>query len=333
MRFTENALELLDQRLLPHREEWVSCHTPNQVAEAIKSMVVRGAPAIGIAAAFGMALALFEKEPQGKKEALKVLEEAKEVLGASRPTAVNLFWAIDRVLSAAAKADDVRDTAVKEAFRIWEEDQQQNLKIGENGGRLLKRGARVLTHCNAGALATGGYGTALGIVRWGHANGRVSKVWVDETRPLLQGARLTAWEMSKEGIPHTLITDSMAGWVMQKGEVDAVVIGADRVTRRGYVANKIGSYSLAVLASHHGIPFYVAAPTSTLDWEMETGDEIPIEERDEEEVSSCRDNPTAPAHTPAYNPAFDVTPPELITAIITEKGLFHPSTNGFREVL
>ncbi len=302
------------------------------MADAIREMVVRGAPAIGIAAAFGMALALREKEFHSREEALKILKEARAPLEASRPTAINLFWAIERVVTAAASAADVGDAVVKEAFRIWEEDQQQNLRIGENGGRLLKRKSRVLTHCNAGALATGGYGTALGVIRWGYANGRVSRVWVDETRPLLQGARLTAWEMVKEGIPHTLITDSMAGWLMQNRQVDAIVVGADRVTRKGYVANKIGTYSLAVLARHHGLPFYVAAPTSTMDWNTEEGDQIPIEERDEGEVSHCGGNPTAPPDTPAHNPAFDVTPPELITAIVTEKGGFNPSDSMIKEM-
>ncbi len=331
LRFEEGVLELLDQRLLPEREAWIKCRTPQEVAQAIKEMVVRGAPAIGIAAAFGMALSLWNAGDCPREEALKLLREASVPLASSRPTAVNLFWAIERVTRVAEgnPTRGLRELVTEEAFKIWKEDRQQNLRIGENGGRLLKERSRVLTHCNAGALATGGYGTALGVIRWGHAHNRVSMVWVDETRPLLQGARLTAWEMAKEGIPHTLVTDNMAGWLMQKRKVDAVVVGADRITRKGFVANKIGTYSLAVLANHHGIPFYVAAPTSTVDWEMEDGGEIPIEERDPQEVSGCAGVATAPKETPVYNPAFDVTPPHLVTAIVTEKGVVHgPATTG-----
>ena len=333
LKFNKGVLELLDQRLLPHKQEWVRCVTPQEVAKAIKEMVVRGAPAIGIAAAFGMAIALNERENWSKEEAFEALRTAKVSLASSRPTAVNLFWALDRIMAVVEKSEDVKAAVTEEAFKIWEEDKRQNLAIGENGGRLLKIESRILTHCNAGALATGGYGTALGVIRWGFSQGRVSKVWVDETRPLLQGARLTAWELAKEGIPHTLITDNMAGWLMQKGEVDAVVVGADRITKRGFVANKIGTYSLAVLAHHHGIPFYVAAPTSTIDWKIEDGKEIPIEEREEKEVSSCMGRATAPKATPTYNPAFDVTPPELITAIITEKGVvFSPHQTGLQTI-
>ncbi len=333
LKFNKGVLELLDQRLLPHKQEWVRCVTPQEVAKAIKEMVVRGAPAIGIAAAFGMAIALNERENWSKEEAFEALRTAKVSLASSRPTAVNLFWALDRIMAVAEKSEDVKAAVTEEAFKIWEEDKRQNLAIGENGARLLKIGSRILTHCNAGALATGGYGTALGVIRWGFSQGRVSKVWVDETRPLLQGARLTAWELAGESIPHTLITDNMAGWLMQKGEVDAVVVGADRITKRGFVANKIGTYSLAVLAHHHGIPFYVAAPTSTIDWKIEDGEEIPIEEREEKEVSSCMGRATAPKATPTYNPAFDVTPPELITAIITEKGVvFSPYQTGLQAI-
>ncbi len=335
LRFEEGVLQLLDQRGLPEREEWVECRTPHQVAQAIKEMVVRGAPAIGIAAAFGMALALWETETHSKEEGLKALKASKVPLASSRPTAVNLFWAIERVMRAAEGSEEanLREVVTREAFRIWEEDKEQNLRIGEYGGRLLKPGSRVLTHCNAGALATGGYGTALGVIRWGFANGKVAKVWVDETRPLLQGARLTAWELAKEEIPHTLITDNMAGWLMQRGEVDAVVVGADRITSQGFVANKIGTYPLAVLASHHGIPFYVAAPTSTIDWEMKEGWEIPIEERDSKEVSRCGGSPITTPQTSIYNPAFDVTPPQLITAIVTEKGVvFNPASSGMHQV-
>ena len=335
LRFRDGVLELLDQRQLPQREEWVECRTPHQVAQAIKGMVVRGAPAIGIAAAFGMALALWERNASSPDEALRILKAAKVPLASSRPTAVNLFWAIERIIQAAEKSGgkDLREVVTAEAFAIWEEDQRQNLKIGEHGGKLLRDNSRVLTHCNAGALATGGYGTALGVIRWGYTNGRVAKVWVDETRPLLQGARLTAWELSQEGIPHTLITDNMAGYLMQKGAVDAIVVGADRITSKGFVANKIGTYSLAVLANHHGVPFYVAAPISTVDWEIELGSEIPIEERDSKEVAHCGGNPVAPGETPVYNPAFDVTPPELITAIVTEKGVvLDPAKNGMEGV-
>jgi methylthioribose-1-phosphate isomerase len=293
-----DRLELLDQRLLPDRTVYVACRSAEEVAKAIKDMVVRGAPAIGCAAAFGVVLA-------------KGSAAAYEVLRDSRPTAVNLFWALERM----KKAKDLE----REAIAIFDEDLAANRAMGELGAALMPEKARIMTHCNAGALATAGYGTALGVIR--SSKGKKVSVIANETRPYLQGARLTAYEMVQEGIPVTLITDSMAGHLMSRGEVDVIVVGADRIAANGDVANKIGTYALAVLAKRHGIPFYVAAPLSTFDLSLPDGSTIPIEERGAEEVTGYRETRWAPQGVSVRNPAFDVTPAELITGIITEKGV------------
>jgi methylthioribose-1-phosphate isomerase len=298
IRWRGDRLELLDQRLLPEQTVYVTCRTAAEVAQAIRDMVVRGAPAIGCAAAFGVVL------DKGKKEAF-------ETLAKSRPTAVNLFWALERM----RKAKDLK----AEAEAIFAEDLAANRAMGKLGAELIPERARVMTHCNAGALATAGYGTALGVIR-ASKNKNISVI-ANETRPYLQGARLTAYELVQEGIPCTLITDSMAGHLMSKGEVDVIVVGADRIAANGDVANKIGTYALAVLAKRHGIPFYVAAPLSTFDPKIPNGSRIPIEERPADEVTGYRGRRWAPEGVAVRNPAFDVTPAELISGIITERGV------------
>lgn len=298
IRWKGDRLELLDQRLLPGQTVYVTCRTADEVARAIRDMVVRGAPAIGCAAAFGVVLS-------------KGSSEGFEILAKSRPTAVNLFWALERM----KKAKDLKS----EAEAIYAEDIAANQAMGKLGAELIPERARVMTHCNTGALATAGYGTALGVIRASkHKN---ISVIANETRPYLQGARLTAYELVQEGIPCTLITDSMAGHLMSKGEVDVVVVGADRIAANGDVANKIGTYALAVLAKRHGIPFYVAAPLSTFDPKIPDGSHIPIEERPAAEVTGYGDKRWAPEGVSVRNPAFDVTPAELITGIICEKGV------------
>jgi methylthioribose-1-phosphate isomerase len=298
IRWKGDRLELLDQRFLPENTVYVTCRSAAEVAQAIRDMVVRGAPAIGCAAAFGVVL------DQGRSEAF-------EILAKSRPTAVNLFWALERM----KKAKDLE----AEAIAIYEEDIAANRAIGRLGAELIAERARIMTHCNAGALATAGYGTALGVIR-SSKNKNISVI-ANETRPYLQGARLTAWELVQEGIPCTLITDSMAGHLMSKGEVDVIVVGADRIAANGDVANKIGTYALAVLAKRHGIPFYVAAPLSTFDPKIPDGSHIPIEERPAGEVTGYRGARWAAEGVAVRNPAFDVTPAELITGIICEKGV------------
>ncbi len=312
LRWTGKSLELLDQRLLPDRLEYVSCRTAAEVATAIRDMVVRGAPAIGCAAAFGIAL------DAARGADLKV---ANDVLAASRPTAVNLFWALDRMRGA--------KDPVAEAVAIYDEDIAGNKAMGAFGAALIPRGARVMTHCNAGALATAGYGTALGVIRSAHEAGKGISVLVNETRPYLQGARLTAWEMVQEGIPATLVTDNMAGHLISRGEVDVIVVGADRIAANGDAANKIGTYTLAVLAQRHGLPFYIAAPLSTFDRAIPDGSHIPIEERPAEEVTGYRGVRWAPEGIRVRNPAFDVTPADLIAGIITERGVvLRPGLEG-----
>jgi methylthioribose-1-phosphate isomerase len=308
MRFTGSALELLDQRLLPSDEVWIRCTTAEQAAAAIRDMVVRGAPAIGVTAAYGMALAAASGDD---------LDAARDTLMASRPTAVNLRWALERLASVP------RDAIADEARRIHHEDLAINHAIGDAGAALLPEGARVYHHCNTGTLATGGWGTALGIIRSAWRDGRLSQVWVGETRPYLQGARLTAYELQVEQIPCTLVTDSTAATLMAAGQVDAVLVGCDRVAANGDAANKIGTLGLAVLARHYGVPLYVAMPTSTLDRRCPTGAEIPIEERDPAEVRGHRGVVWA-ADVPVYNPAFDVTPAALITGWVTERGVWRP---------
>jgi methylthioribose-1-phosphate isomerase len=311
IRWRGDRLELLDQRFLPDKTVYVTCRTAEQVAKAIKDMVVRGAPAIGCAAAFGVVLG------KGKPKAYHVLAK-------SRPTAVNLFWALDRM----RHAKDLE----AEAEAIYEEDLAANRAIGQLGAQFIKDRARVMTHCNAGALATAGYGTALGVIR--SAKGKKISVIANETRPYLQGARLTAWEMVQERIPCTLITDNMAGHMMSRGEVDVIIVGADRIAANGDVANKIGTYALAVMAKRHGIPFYVAAPVSTFDPKIPDGTHIPIEERSADEVTGYRKLRWAPKGVQVRNPAFDVTPAELITGIISEKGVvLKPDREGIRKLL
>jgi methylthioribose-1-phosphate isomerase len=303
------------------------CANWREVADAIRTLVVRGAPAIGVAAAFGVVLAARESGATGFDGLLADLEAAIKGLGATRPTAVNLFWALDRMRRTALAHRALPLPALKarllaEAQAILDEDIAGNQAMGGHGAALVPAGARILTHCNAGALATAGYGTAVGVIRAAHAQGKVALVWVDETRPVMQGSRLTAWEMVHDGIPHRLIADVAAASVMRAGQVDLVVTGADRIAENGDTANKIGTYGLAVLARHHGIPFYVAAPFSTIDTSIPSGAAIVIEERDAAEVRGVAGRQTAPSASPVHNPAFDVTPAELITAIVTERGVF-----------
>lgn len=327
-----DELDLLDQRLLPERVFYATCRDPRDVARAIADMVVRGAPAIGIAAGYGLVLGAKQaaRSAKGDDSFCASLREMSDFLKAARPTAVNLTWAVDRVLSrgmAALSQGGVTEALAvmeREAVAIHREDVEGNVAIGRHGAALIRPGSRVLTHCNAGALATGGFGTALGVVRRAWKDGKIRMVYADETRPFLQGARLTAWELMQDGIPVTLIVDSAAGYLMSRGSVDAVIVGADRIARNGDVANKIGTYSLACLAAKHGIPFYVAAPFSTVDLATSSGGRIPIEERNEDEVRTVMGKGIAPENVKVWNPAFDVTPAELVTAIITEKGVTTP---------
>lgn len=323
-----DALRIIDQTALPLEEHFITCCSVEDVAEAISSMKVRGAPAIGCVAAFGMVLAAKSVAARGKEEIIEELKRARNILASTRPTAINLFWALDRMMKVALACNgDAEELMLKlegEAKAIAHEDFEANKRMGMHGASLIPNGANILTHCNAGALATAGYGTALGIIRAAHELGKRMHVWVDETRPFLQGARLTAWELKRDGIPFTLITDNMAGMLMRSGRIDLVIVGADRIAANGDVANKIGTYSLAVLANYHDIPFYVAAPTSTIDLNCKSGDEIPIEQRDADEVRTIFGVRVIPPDIPAFNPAFDVTPNELITAIITERGVVRP---------
>lgn len=326
IRFVAGQCEMLDQRLLPAEEVWLSYKTYEDVAEAIRSMVVRGAPAIGVAAAIGVWFGARDIETESSQEFYTELEKVCDVLAATRPTAVNLFWALERMKRFAHANLDRSVLELKigleyEALAITQEDEMINQKMGRNGETFLADGARVLTHCNAGALATAGYGTALGVIRAAVEAGKKISVIADETRPFLQGARLTAWELQKDNIPVTLICDNMAGYLMSQGEVDAVIVGADRIAANGDVANKIGTYTVAVLARTHNIPFYVAAPVSTVDLSLGDGSLIPIEERNEREITHVKDVQLAPHGVTVRNPAFDVTPHELVTAIITENGV------------
>jgi methylthioribose-1-phosphate isomerase len=325
LRWTGEGLELIDQRALPQRVHYLTCTSAGDVARAIRDMVVRGAPAIGCAAAYGIALdalrAVASREPLARS-----LPAAFEVLAASRPTAVNLFWALARMRRcrdalATAPETDVVAALVAQACAIHAEDIAANRALGQLGAELLPQRARVLTHCNAGALATTGHGTALGVIRSAVAAGKHIEVIADETRPVLQGARLTAWEMQQEGIPVTLIADGAAGYLMSRGEIDAVIVGADRVAANGDVANKVGTYMVATLARRHGIPFYVACPMSTLDLTIATGADIPIEERPAMEVLGFNETSWAPDGVQVRNPAFDITPAELVSALITERGV------------
>jgi methylthioribose-1-phosphate isomerase len=326
----QHALLLIDQTRLPLENVVVTCKTAEDVAHAIRSMQVRGAPAIGVSAAYGLALGANAYSGSDVAGFIKHVEQSAEMLRKTRPTAVNLQWALDRALAQArvrARQDGVttaQEGLLQLAHDMAEEDVEANKRMGAFGLELVPAGANVLTHCNAGALATVDYGTALGVVRAAHDAGRNIHVFVDETRPFLQGARLTAWELQQLGVPMTLITDNMAGHFMSRGKVDLVVVGADRIAANGDVANKIGTYSVAVLARENGIPFYVAAPTSTIDLSLESGAEIPIEERSSAEVVQVFSERIAPEGVNAAHPAFDVTPARLVTAIITERGVLRP---------
>ena len=320
-------VRLLDQTALPGRETYLETSDYRDLVQAIRGMMIRGAPLIGVTAAYALALAAREAVAAGGEEFLPALQAAAADLRATRPTAVNLAWALERMLQAAegsASAQDAADVLEREARRIHEEDIAANRRIGANGAALLGTADAVLTHCNAGALAAGGYGTALAVARAAWEQGSLERVFVTETRPLLQGARLTAWELRREGIPYTLVVDSAAGSLLRRRLAQAVVVGADRIAANGDVANKIGTYALAVLAGENDLPFYVAAPTSTIDLNTPGGDEIPIEERAPEEVTTLAGLATAAAGTEAVNPAFDVTPAIYVTAIVTENGVARP---------
>ena len=327
--WTDEGMRMLDQRLLPTEEKWLMLKTYNDVAAGIKDMVVRGAPAIGVSAAYGVALGAKNFVGTNIDDLEDEIEYISDVLGKTRPTAVNLFWAIDRMKRTfqRAKAEgksvsEIKQILLDDAKAIHDEDIESQRLIAKYGGELIEDNSTVLTHCNAGALATGGvWGTALGVIRGAVDQGKHVSVIADETRPYLQGARLTAWELLKDDIPVTLITDNMSGHVMKKGRVQAVVVGSDRIAANGDVANKIGTYMVAVLAKQHGIPFYVAAPLSTVDLNCPTGDQIPIEERDIREITHVKDVQLAPEGIEVSNYAFDVTPNELVAAIITEKGV------------
>lgn len=324
IKWSNRCLCLLNQTALPGSLEYIDCYDYRRVKEAIKRLEVRGAPAIGAAAAFGVFLGARELAEKGENIRLLLPNVAKELCSA-RPTAVNLSWAVQRMMSVLDKvtADaELLPMLEQEAVSIMQEDSWVNAAISKHGATLFAKPVdAVLTHCNAGALATVEFGTALGVIRQAWQNGKIGRVFADETRPLLQGARLTVWELMQDKIPVTLITDSMAGWVMKKGMVQAVIVGADRIARNGDVANKIGTYSVAVLARQHGIPFYVAAPLSTFDFNLTSGEEIPIEEREAAEVAALGGRTVAPAGVEVFNPAFDVTPNELVSAIITELGV------------
>ncbi len=320
----DGAVVMIDQRRLPAEEVYLTCRTPHEVAAAIKDMAIRGAPAIGVAAALGIALGVGLSRAEGA--ALRAeFDGICHELRATRPTAVNLFWAIERMrrrFDLASLGDaGLREALLQEALAIEQEDLAACRRMGDLGAALLPSEARVLTHCNAGALATAGYGTALGVIRSAARDGKIKQVFADETRPYLQGARLTAWELMREGIPTTLITDNMAGHMMATGQVDAVVVGADRIAANGDVANKIGTYTLAVLAKESGLPFYVAAPVSSFDLRTPSGDAIPIEERAPEEVTHHAGRRLAPEGVGVRNPAFDVTPNRFVTAIVCERGV------------
>ncbi len=326
----ENSVDVLDQLKLPNEEIWVNCGTHEQVGETISNMLIRGAPAIGIAAAYG--LALFVKNyvlNKGSRDKFKTaFDEASDYMAKTRPTAVNLFWAIDRIKSVAIgqfdmgiKLNKIAANVVTEAIFIHKDDLARCKQIGEYGARMVSKPTTFLTHCNAGLLATGGYGTALGVIRSCHKKGLLKQVYASETRPYLQGARLTSWELMQDKIPTTLITDNMAGYMFSQGKIDAVVVGADRIAANGDVANKIGTYTLAVLADFHGVPFYVAAPISTFDLECSYGSDIKIEQRSKEELVNIYGKQIAPIDVQVENPAFDVTPNNLVSAIITELGV------------
>ncbi len=325
----KDKIAFLDQSKLPWKEEYLVCHNYKEVAEAIRSMKVRGAPAIGVAAALGIALGILKSKKKTTLQLFNELEVMVKVFKETRPTAVNLFWAVDKMKKKGLSflnftPKNFKKFLIEEALNIFNEDIETNKKIGKLGIQLIDDNDTVLTHCNTGALATGGYGTALGIIRYAWKKGKKVFVFVTETRPLLQGARLTTWELKKENIPFSLITDNMAGYLMRKKEIKKVLVGADRIAANGDVANKIGTYTLAILAKEHSLPFYIAAPTSSIDLNLDSGEEIPIEERSSVEVTHLAGQQIAPDGIGVRNPSFDVTPHRYISAIITEKGIVYP---------
>ncbi len=331
----EQQLHLLDQRCLPQKVEYLAYRDAASVAAAITDMVVRGAPAIGIAAAYGVVLAARQAWQQAGTDWRQAIQPAISQLWESRPTAVNLHWAIARLQACFDSIDaEPEPILLAEAIAIHEEDLAANLKMGRMGAEFIKPGSRVLTHCNAGALATGGYGTALGVIRAAYTQGHIDKVYADETRPWLQGARLTAWELHEDGIPVTLLADSAAGWLMKQGGIDWVIVGSDRIAANGDVANKIGTYSLAILARQHGVKFMVVAPSSTVDMRIESGDQIPVEERDPSELFMQGDRRVAAEGCSAWNPVFDVTPAAWVDVIITERGVVEkPGPHALQELM
>jgi methylthioribose-1-phosphate isomerase len=337
LEWSNEGVVMIDQRKLPAKEVYTLFRTYEEVAQAIKDMVVRGAPAIGVAAAMGVALGTKQIATADPEEFKKQFARICETLEATRPTAVNLFWAIERMKEVFRQHFEegdlsaLRRALITKAIQMHQEDIELNRRMGRHGASLIGENHHVLTHCNAGALATAGYGTALGVIRAAVEQGKKLQVFADETRPFLQGARLTAWELQKDQIPVTLITDNMAGHFMKQGKIDCVIVGADRIAANGDVANKIGTYSVAVLAKENSIPFYVAAPLSTLDLSLPTGEEIPIEQRSHREVTHIQGSPIAPEGVEVANPAFDVTPNRYVTAIITERGIARaPYTESLR---
>jgi methylthioribose-1-phosphate isomerase len=323
-----DAVVMVDQRKLPGQEIYVHCKTAAEVARAIKTMIIRGAPAIGVAAAMGIALGMQRLKVQGTRQFAVEFNRICDLMAGTRPTAVNLFWAIDRMkrifgeaVQSGASVSEITERLVREAQQIHDEDVASCRAMGQAGAAVVPHGARILTHCNAGALATAGYGTALGVIRAAVEQGKVAQVYADETRPFLQGARLTAWELVRDQIPTTVITEGMAGPLMRQGGLDFVVVGADRIAANGDVANKVGTYTVALLARTHGVPFYVAAPLSTIDLATADGSHIPIEQRPAREVSHLGSARLTPEGATIWNPAFDVTPAELVTGIITERGI------------
>lgn len=324
--YNDDGVSMLDQRLLPEKEVYHLYTNYEEVAKAIKDMVIRGAPAIGIATAFGIALAVEKSNIKRKEDFERFFYNVLDIFSQTRPTAVNLFWAIDRMKNLFEKnknldIEEIKEILKKEALKIYEDDLKICRNIGIEGSKLIKENSTILTHCNAGALATSDYGTALAVIREAYFTGKKIKVFADETRPYLQGARLTAWELNKDGIPVTVICDNMAGYLMSLGKIDCVIVGADRIAKNGDTANKIGTYSLAVLAKYHKIPFYVSAPTSTIDLKISDGSKIPIEYRSDEEITHFNGKRIVCEGVSVLNPSFDVTPSNLISAIITEKGV------------
>ena len=334
----DGYLELIDQRRLPEEFVKLQCRDVETLFDAIKTLAVRGAPAIGVSAAYGLVLALQKRdESDSMEKSLEELQHARKYLASSRPTAVNLFWALGRVWHAASSATtlkQLREVVLQKANAIYQEDVEMCRRIGEHGEKFIKDGAGILTHCNAGALATAGQGTALSPMFEAHKKGKKFKVYADETRPLLQGARLTAWELKHAGIDVRVICDNMAGWLMKRGKINAVITGADRIAANGDTANKIGTYSLSILAREHNVPFYIAAPSSTFDLSIKSGTEIPIEQRSADEVTTFAGTQTAPAGVEVYNPAFDVTQATDIAAIITETGVIeNPNIENIAQIL